>query len=354
MSSTAELVLTDPRAGGRQPSGPVAALFRRMIRDPRDYPFVRLSLLFTALFGGMSAVLFWPGTFRWWMAPVYWLPYAFFLGPFILMLHNTSHRVLFKSEFRLLNYYIPWVVGIFFGQSPETYYAHHLGMHHSEGNLPADLSTTMPYQRDSFVDFVKYFGNFLISNFSLPRYLHRKNRQKMKRRFILGELCYFALIGGLASVHWQATVVVFIGPTLFTRVMLMAGNWAQHAFIDHDDPTNDYKTVVTFINSVYNHRCFNDGYHLGHHLKASRHWLEMPEDFLSKKQEMIAANSLVFRKIDYFIIFLLLMFKRYDFLARFYVNLEPSKPKSVEQIVELLKARVRRFTPEELASIAAV
>jgi hypothetical protein len=77
------------------------------------------------------------------------------------MLHNTSHRVLFKREYNLLNKYIPWVLGIFVGQSPETYFVHHIGMHHAEGNLPNDLSSTMKYQRDSFVDFLKYVSRFL-------------------------------------------------------------------------------------------------------------------------------------------------------------------------------------------------
>ena len=38
------------------------------------------------------------------------------------------------------------------GQSPETYFAHHIAMHHLEGNLPDDDSTTMPFKRDSGSD----------------------------------------------------------------------------------------------------------------------------------------------------------------------------------------------------------
>ena len=58
----------------------------------------------------------------------------------------------------------------------------------------------------------------------------------------------------------------------------MTGNWPQHAFVDHEDCTNDYRTVVSFMNSVYNRRGFNDGYHLTHHLKPSFHCLDMPSN----------------------------------------------------------------------------
>ena len=75
---------------------------------------------------------------------------------FTLMLHNTSHNVLYKKEYGFMNYYIPWFIGLFFGQSPKTYFGHHIGMHHSENNLPIDDSSTMKYQRDSFLDFMKY------------------------------------------------------------------------------------------------------------------------------------------------------------------------------------------------------
>ena len=131
----------------------------------------------------------------------------------------------------------------------------------------------------------------------------------------------------------------------------MAGNWGQHAFIDSEEPANDYKSVTTFINSPYNHRCFNDGYHLGHHLKSSMHWLDMPSDFLAKKEVMKTEGTLVFRKIDYFTIFLLLMFHRYRTLARHVVQLDANNLLSEDKLIELIHSRLRRFETEALVSI---
>ncbi len=329
-------------------------LFERLVgglvRDRRDLPFVRLSLYLTLLMAPIVAVVFIPGLFRWWIAPAYLIPYFFYLGPVILMLHNTSHRPLYGSK--LFNKHIPWGVGIWFGLSPETYYVHHLGMHHAEANLPDDLSSTMRYRRDSWIDFAKYYFRFLFGYPSIVAYFVRAGRARMLRRFAVGELFHFAVTAAALYVNWQAGLLVFVFPLLFTRFMLMSGNWAQHAFVDPDDPTNDYRTVTTFINSPYNHKCFNDGYHLGHHLKPSRHWLEMPEDFLAKREELIAQDSLVFEEIDYFVIFWLLMFKRHRSLARRVVQLDPANPRSEEELVALIDSRLQRFGTEQLAPLS--
>ena len=46
------------------------------------------------------------------------------------MTHSTSHRKFFKQKYRYLNYYLTWIIGPFYGLSPNTFFAHHIGMHH--------------------------------------------------------------------------------------------------------------------------------------------------------------------------------------------------------------------------------
>ena len=288
------------------------------------------------------------------MAPIYWFLYIRHLGPYTLMLHCACHRVIFRREAGFLNHYIPWVVGPFFGHAPDTYYVHHMGMHHAEANLPDDLSSTMKYQRDSFRDFLKYEADFLFVGIpKLYRYMMKRGRTKLARRLVVGELSFLVL--AVATTIWNpaAGFTVFVVPFMVTRVLLMTGNWAQHAFVDPEDSANDYRTVVTFINSPYNRRGFNDGYHLTHHLRPNLHYLDHPGDFLGRREEMIRMNSLVFRKIDYFGIFLLLMARRHRKLASYYVELDPANPKREDEVVALIQRRVRRFEPRELAAYTA-
>ncbi len=325
-----------------------SSLFENMVKDRRDLPFVQLAIKQALFFVPASLFLIFSGMFEWWMAAIYWVVYLLSLGPFILMLHNTSHRQLFKKEYKILNYFIPWVIGPHVGQPPESYFAHHLGMHHKEGNLPDDLSSTMKYQRDSFIDFLRYYFSFLfVGTFELIGYLKRKHPKLLKRMFV-GEGVWYLVATLMTIYNWKAGLTIYFGPLIMTRFLLMAGNWTQHAFVDPEDWDNDYRTVVTFINSPYNHSCFNDGYHLGHHLKSSRHWLDMPQDFVDKQEEILKHQSFVFRKIDYFMMWVMLMTKRYKLLASFMVDLDPERSLTIDEKVDLIKRRLKRFNVKEL------
>lgn len=336
------LTITDPVWEEPEKKSFFARIFGQFVRDERDLPFVALALKLSLIFVPLAVLILIPSTFSWWLSAAYWALYLWFLGPFVLMLHNTSHRILFKREYDIGNKYIPWVVGFFFGQTPETYFAHHMGMHHREGNLHDDLSSTMKYRRDNFLHFLHYYLNFLFFGLGqLALYFFRSGRKKMATRLLFGEFVYLAVGATVTYFHWQAGVTLFVVPLVVTRFLLMAGNWTQHAFVDPDLPDNDYASVTSFINSTYNHRCFNDGYHLGHHLKSSRHWLEMPEDWVEKRDEMIAHDSIVFEKVDYFIIWLLLMTRQKRILARYFVQLDPENPKSEEEILALFERRLQ-------------
>jgi hypothetical protein len=314
-----------------------------VLHDPRDLPFLVLGATATVVVIPFAIALFIPGVFRWWLAVAYLAVNGLgFLDRFILMLHNTSHRTLFKPRYRFLNHYIPWVLGPFFGETPDTFYSHHVGMHHFEANLPEDLSSTMPYERDRFSHFLHYYGVFMSRGIvDLGRYLTRKGRVKIRDRMFLGELTFLAVSAGLMFVNWKASLVVFIGPYFVVRFLMLAGNWGQHAFIDAETPESSYRNSITALGKRYNRRCFNDGYHIGHHVKATRHWTEMPADFEANKKRYARERAIVFDEgLDQFTVWMLLMAKQYKVLARHYVTLDGERP-SDDEIIALLKLRTR-------------
>lgn len=321
-----------------------SSVVERLIEDKRDVPFVRLSALLTILFWPSAIWMAWPGRFHWAHAAVHVVAYVWFLGPFTLMLHNTSHRRLYKKHVAWMNEYIPWVLSPLFGQSPHTYASHHIGMHHAENNLADDLSTTLPYQRDSAVDFLRYLGKFLLTTaVTLPIYFWRRGRAALCRRSFVGELILFVAVAALCFVvDWRAPFVVFVVPLIATRCAMMAGNWAQHAFVDQASPANNYRNSITCINCTYNERCFNDGYHIGHHIMAARHWTEMPSDFEKNRAKYAKEDAVVFEGIDFFVVWIFLMTKRYDKLVKHFVDLREEK-RTPEEIEALLRSRVRRF-----------
>lgn len=338
------LVGADPVFHPRTHHNPLDRVGLRLINDERDLPFIRHIVALSLIVFSAAAYFYLAPSFPWWAAALYLAVHlTVLLGPYVLMLHNTSHRILWKPKYSWMKGYIPNVLGPFFGETPNTYYVHHVGMHHPENNLRDDLSTTMPFDRDRLWHFARYVGRFYaIGAIELARYMWVRRRFKLFRRVLGGELIYIGLMLGLCIINWQATLVMFLLPLAFARFAMMAGNWAQHAFIDPEQPANPYRNSITCIDSSYNRRCFNDGYHIGHHVKANRHWTEMPVDFIANRERYASEDSIVFRNVDFFSVWAMLMLKRYDWLAGFYVNLGKEK-RTREELMRYLRQRTRRI-----------
>ena len=323
-------------------SGPLDRAFAGLINDPRDLPFVYL-ILQCATVAALGVGLFFVDAYFWWFAVAYWVLWgAWVMDRFILMLHCTSHRILFKREYRALNKVIPWVLSPFFGETPETYFTHHMGMHHPENNMHTDLSTTLPYQRDRMSHWLHYFGKFFFfTAIDLSRYHFSKGNRKLAVRTMVGELSFWLLAATLLFVNWQATVVVFVAPLVLVRILMMAGNWAQHAFVDGEDPENPYRNSLTCINTRYNRRCFNDGYHIHHHVNARCHWRDYPGEFEDNRETYGRHDAIVFDGIDFFEVWVLLMLRRYKTLAQRFVRLPGAPDRTEAEIITFLKSRLK-------------
>ncbi|MES2642142.1 MAG: fatty acid desaturase [Myxococcota bacterium] len=311
-----------------------------LLHDPRDLPMVHL-LFGCALVGVLGIALFFVQTWFWPLAVAYLAFWGLgYLDRFILLLHCTSHRPLFKAPW--MKHIIPWAIGPFFGQTPQSYAVHHIGMHHIENNLANDLSTTMRYQRDSFAHWLHYLGSFL--SVGLPKlaaYHWRRGSKHMFRRLLFGEGVFWAVMLGLATLNWQATLVVFVGPVLFVRTLMMAGNWGQHAFIDPAAPGETYRSSITCINTRYNVRCFNDGYHTVHHHKPRAHYTEMPGLFENHREAYGREDAIVFDGIDFFQVWALLMLGQHKVLARRFVRLPGAPARTDAEVIEMMASRLR-------------
>lgn len=311
-------------------------LLTRFINDPRDKPHVTL-LLRSGLVLLAAVGLFHLRSFSWWLAVAYWLVWAgLFADRFTTMLHCISHRPLFRK--RWMNRLVQWLVCPFFGQSPDSFFAHHMGMHHVEDNLPGDLSSTMKYQRDNLGHFLRYYAKFiLVGPFALALYHARRGNRKLVRRLLTGELAFYALCIAAGLWRWQPTLVVFIVPFFFTRFMLMAGNWAQHAFVDPDEPANPYRNSITCLGERYNARCFNDGYHVHHTARPSAHFSELADEFEDNIETYGRADAIVFDRLDFIAVWFLLMTRRLETLAAFFAHLPGAPERQDAEVVQLFR-----------------
>ncbi len=339
------LVITDPEEAPVYGDGPVSRWCKRSLCDPRDEVFVRLTLKVTAVMSLAMVGLFFalhraplPAPLALAAIGAYLAVWGWYAAPVILMLHNTMHRPFIRRPRRLNRAHL-YLMSFFFG-IPTGYAEHHLGMHHVEDNTPADLSSTMRFRRDSFLHFLVYFGRFFfLIAVELPLYLVRRRRRAMAWWALASELVQEAIVVGAILLDWRFGLVAFAFPYFAVRFLMMAGNWGQHAFLNPARRNDGLSNSITCINSGYNRRAFNDGYHIGHHLKANRHWTEMPRDLRDNLDQYARSGAIVFDGLDFFLVSVLLWTGRWGVLAKRYVRLDGA-PRSDEEVIAMLKARV--------------
>jgi fatty acid desaturase len=323
----------------------------RFIRDERDLPFIYLIIKISFVLLPLAFLIYMPfitGWAWWFLVILFQVFNTIYRAPFGLMMHAISHRKLFKKKHENLIYYITWFIGPFIGHTPETYFSHHIGMHHPEGNMPDDDSSTMYYQRDSLRSFGLYVIKFVFTGLhGLITYLRSKKRNKLANKALTGELAFFTFCIIMCFINWQATVAVFIFTFALSRVLMMLGNWVQHAFVDPLNPEDPYKSCITCLNIRFNHIAWNDGYHTSHHALQTLHYTEHPHAFLNDLDNYAKNKAVVFTGLDYLGIFVNLMRKRYDVLASHFVNINDTFAND-EEIVQLLRSRTQKFSPDQL------
>ncbi|MGB3007337.1 MAG: fatty acid desaturase [Chitinophagaceae bacterium] len=316
----------------------------KYINDKRDLPFIHLLTAIHILVIPVAILLYTPVLqgWYWWLVyiPYFYISQMYFKGRFGLMLHCIVHRKLFKKAYTWLYHWTIWVVCPFFGHTPETYFAHHMGMHHVENNMLEDASSTLPYQRDSLLGFLKYVGRFLLIGFEDTfMYFFKRKRKRFYMRLTAGEISFYLFCIGMSFVNFKATLFIFIIPFFFARIVMMLGNWTQHAFVNLDSLEDN---TINCINTKYNKTCWNDGYHAVHHVRPALHYTEIPIEYMKNKDKFAEQKILVFDGIHYLHIFVWLMTKNYNKLADNLVNVN-NMFSSKEEAIEEMKKRLKKF-----------
>lgn len=174
----------------------------------------------------------------------------YYVGTYTLMMHQHIHqRGILSKKFAVFDKMFPYITDPLMGHTWNTYYYHHVKHHHVEGNGPGDLSSTIRYQRDSVVDFMRYVGRFyFLIWLDLPLYFIRTRRPKSAFLTAGWELSTYVFYFTMAKLFgFRPTFFVYVAPLLLMRLGLMVGNWGQHAFVDPDEPDSDFRSSITLI-----------------------------------------------------------------------------------------------------------
>ena len=270
------------------------------LMDPRDVILTRTGAEVLAMATPFTILLYLVPT---WTLAVLGPAYVAFIfvrfGPRIILgLHAVTHRPLFKKPWRAIDKVWTHVIPMFVGMTPFAYFPHHRMMHHKENCSEDDLSGTAEYQRDNLLHFVHYWLRFaILGYYHMTSWLLRRGHRDVAIRMLAFEALVFAGVGVAFYLAPIPTTFAFIIPFTMLRFFLMAGNWSEHAFVDVEDPTNSWRNSVILMNTPYNHRAYNAGYHLLHHVLPGLHWAKNPDMLHKKLPKLIEEDSIVFNGV---------------------------------------------------------
>lgn len=289
-----------------------------LLQDERDLPILYLFFNVSATVLPAALATFalpaWSKVF----GPLYFaVTYTLYLERFLLALHYSQHRKLFKTGCNYLNWIAPMLLLPLFGVPSGLYRFHHCVMHHSENNwYPKDLSSTEPYQRDHLPHFLIYWLRYLIGIWvELPMYAVKAKRWPMVLQCLSFEVAYVGLVALLCQMNPAATVWTLVVPLVVTSLALMLGNWSQHIFVDPDTPSSPDGMAYNCVQFSGNQRSFNDGYHVIHHQNSRLHWTQLPQKFMDNVLKG-TVSGLVFKGIGFFDVGVAVFLGRYSYLSK--------------------------------------
>ncbi len=92
-----------------------------------------------------------------------------------------------------------------------------------------DTSSTMTYQRDNVYIFQIFFHLPFFRRKKTLFYTFLMKKKEAYIRLTFGEYIFLAFCIAMCFVNLKVTLMIYIIPFVFARLVMMLGNWTQHA-----------------------------------------------------------------------------------------------------------------------------
>lgn len=255
--------------------------------------------------------------------------------------HNFGNMFSVKGLF-FFNYW----VGLFHGVLPGVFTITHVHNHHKYDNDENDLHTTAFRPRDEVSSWIRYIPEWFgyASNVSAVIQFCKEKRYNFAFKTALASMVYVLFVVACARVHFWFTMATIVYAFVEANILLSVVNFAWHAFIDPNDPSNDYVNSTTIIDGL--NFTMGEELHVVHHQYAGAHWSKHQELYLKHATEYKACLPTAFYKVNIFEVFGLCVGKQYEKLADMYY--EPLIPDGMtkKELAGILKQRLQTYGPD--------
>jgi hypothetical protein len=289
-----------------------------------------------------------------WVAFVYHL---FRIGPYFMnfayvytLCHKEGHSYsgLFAKDYNksvLMRNVFNWWVALFYGVLPASFAYGHSINHHRYNNGELDVVTTSDKPRDNFFNWVAYLPRWFLyaSNISTMSQFVQEKNWKVSWKCFWGSLWWFVWLGMVGLVVSPTFALVYVAfPLVEAGLLLSAVNWSWHAFLNPDQPDDQYVQSITILDGCIN--VLNEDSHVVHHQYPGAHWTDHPLHQSKHWDEYVESRASCFRRTHAFEIFGMSVARDYDALAKKWVDLKGERdgcPMSHDERVVLMKQRLR-------------
>ncbi|EAS07351.1 fatty acid desaturase family protein (macronuclear) [Tetrahymena thermophila SB210] len=235
-----------------------------------------------------------------------------------------------------------WFIGPFYGLLPYSMKIGHSMNHHKYSNSEKDVICNSDMERDSIINYIRYVTRFLFysTNISLiPVFFNDKNYKQVFQLMIgiVYQMLFFLLVAQKVNFFFALS---FIGYAFLENVFFISlYNWTWHAFIDPEEPTNEYVNSITIIDGTYN--VIDRDLHVVHHAYPGVHWSKYRKIFENDKEIYTKRKGTLFKQTQAKELFFLIIFKKYDKMVEKFIFPDNM---SHEEKVTFLQKRLRSIT----------
>eukprot|EP00929_Paragymnodinium_shiwhaense_P006731 TRINITY_DN1106_c0_g2_i11.p1 TRINITY_DN1106_c0_g2~~TRINITY_DN1106_c0_g2_i11.p1 ORF type:complete len:554 (-),score=80.35 TRINITY_DN1106_c0_g2_i11:346-1944(-) len=253
-----------------------------------------------------------------------------------------DHRGFWQGPFQMFSGVCEWWIGPFYGLVPCSYSIAHNKIHHRWHNDVDDIHTNLDLDRTEFQTFVEFMPRFMLYWTGIgPVALFAKRREWGYMKQLLSGMAAFYGVALLLFL-WNPVFCIcyWLYPHMEACVGLGAIAYLWHAFVDEEDPGNQFVNSVTILDGHDN--VFNEDYHVVHHHFPAVHWTEVPAQFAKDKDRYAECTATIFRDTEQGMLLKMLFSKDFDGMARHFVDLTGKL--SHDEIKELLIRRLKADT----------